>query len=198
MYIIPHLRNIDKYKQFCFKQFRFALVHFSSIWRIDRILSGSTSPGQSGPGSDGNQGSTLHSPKLQHYWNLTIRLFNVIFRKIVSRGSYSSVEKQSVYSTGLVSRNNIPHFEAQKSRRTSKCVLITIFRQNVTGSGYCTNKMSACGLLELYSLHVALRGFLTEFHIPPFHIGQLLHCRVRKVVEENSRRLGSCHLMSIT
>ena len=34
----------------------------SSIWYIDRILSGATTPGQSGPGSDGNEG-VLHIPK---------------------------------------------------------------------------------------------------------------------------------------
>ena len=44
--------------------------------------------------------STPHSPKLQHYWNLTIRLFSVISRTLV-RGSYPSAEKQSVYSTVL-------------------------------------------------------------------------------------------------
>ena len=31
----------------------------SSIWAIDRILSGATTPGQSGPGSNGNNG-VLH------------------------------------------------------------------------------------------------------------------------------------------
>ena len=30
-------------------------MHFSSIWPIDRILSGATTPGQSGPGSDGSE-----------------------------------------------------------------------------------------------------------------------------------------------
>ena len=31
-------------------------TQFSSIWQIDRTLSGSSSPGQSEPGSDGNEG----------------------------------------------------------------------------------------------------------------------------------------------
>ena len=31
-------------------------MHFSSIWPIDRTLSGATTPGQSVPGSDGNEG----------------------------------------------------------------------------------------------------------------------------------------------
>ena len=45
---------------------------------------------------------TLHSPKLQHYWNLTIRLFSVISRTFVE--SYSSAEMQSVYSAALADR----------------------------------------------------------------------------------------------
>ena len=39
-----------------FKQFSLALLQFSSIWPIDRNLSGATTLGQSGPGSDGNDG----------------------------------------------------------------------------------------------------------------------------------------------
>ena len=42
---------------------------------------------------------TPHSSKLQHYWNLTIRLFSVISRILVGGGSYPSAEKQFVYST---------------------------------------------------------------------------------------------------
>ena len=41
---------------------------------------------------------TPNSPKLQHYWTLTIRLFRVISRTLV-RESYRSVEMQSVFST---------------------------------------------------------------------------------------------------
>ena len=51
----------------------------SSSWSIDRTLSSATTPGQSGPGSDGNEG-ILH---IQLDWNFTIRLFSVIFRIIV-------------------------------------------------------------------------------------------------------------------
>ena len=36
-------------------------MHFSSIWLIDRTLSSATTWGQSGPGSDGNEG-VLHIP----------------------------------------------------------------------------------------------------------------------------------------
>ena len=42
---------------------------------------------------------TPHSPKLQDYWNLTIRLFSVISRALVGGGFYPSTEVQSVYST---------------------------------------------------------------------------------------------------
>ena len=45
---------------------------------------------------------TPHSPKLQHTWNLTIRLFSVIYRTLVGGGSYPSAEVQSVYSTAPV------------------------------------------------------------------------------------------------
>ena len=37
-------------------------TQFSSIWPIDRTLSGATTPGQSGPGSNGNEG-VLHIPQ---------------------------------------------------------------------------------------------------------------------------------------
>ena len=52
----------------------------SSIWPIDRTYSSVTTLGQSGPGSDRNERGTLHFPKLQHYWSLTIRLFSIISR----------------------------------------------------------------------------------------------------------------------
>ena len=46
-------------------------------------LSGATTPGQSGPGIDDNEGFTLH------YWNLTIRLVGVICRTLIwGGGSY--------------------------------------------------------------------------------------------------------------
>ena len=55
----------------------------SSIWPIDRTLSSASTPGQSGPRSDSNEG-VLHIPKkLQHCWNLTIRLFSVISTTLI-------------------------------------------------------------------------------------------------------------------
>ena len=58
----------------------------SSIWSIDWTLLGATISGQSGPKIDGNEEVPTHFPKLQHYWNLTIRLFSVISRTLVRGG----------------------------------------------------------------------------------------------------------------
>ena len=57
----------------------------------------------------------LHSPKLQHYWNLTIRLFSVISRTLIG-GSYPSAEMQLVYSTALDNWTN--------TQRNVQCSLI--------------------------------------------------------------------------
>ena len=43
-------------------------------------------PNQSGPESDGKLRVSLHFPKLQYYWSLTIRSFNVINRTFVFWG----------------------------------------------------------------------------------------------------------------
>ena len=63
-------------------------------WRfiepIDRVLSGATTLGLSGPGSNLQWRSALHFPKLQHHWNLTIRLFSVISRTLVEVGYHSA------------------------------------------------------------------------------------------------------------
>ena len=51
--------------------------HYTTRAPLDRISLGATTPGKSGPGSD------VNSPKLQNYWNLTIRLFSSIARTLV-------------------------------------------------------------------------------------------------------------------
>ena len=65
----------------------------SSIWPIDRILSGAR--GDLGAMA---MKSTQHSPMLQHYWSFTMRWFSVLFRTLIGRGSNPSAEMQSVYS----------------------------------------------------------------------------------------------------
>ena len=59
---------------------------FSSIWPIDRILSGATKSGPKWNWERWQWRGTLHSTKLQHYWNLIIRLFSVISRRFVGEG----------------------------------------------------------------------------------------------------------------
>ena len=67
-------------KTVLFQTIQFSIrTQFFSIWPIDTTLSGTTTLGQSWPGSIG----ILHSPKLQHYWSLTIRLYSVISRTLV-------------------------------------------------------------------------------------------------------------------
>ena len=60
----------------------------SSIWPIDRTPSGATTPDQSRPGSNGNEG-VLHSPKLQDK-SLTIKWFSVISRTLINGGGGSA------------------------------------------------------------------------------------------------------------
>ena len=76
-------------------------MQFSFTWPIDRTRSGATTPGQSGPRNECNEGVFRIPPKLQqHYWNLTIRLLSFICTILfLGGGSYPSAEKQSVYST---------------------------------------------------------------------------------------------------
>ena len=58
----------------------------SSIWLIDRTLSGATSPDQSALECNSNEVVLRIPPKLQYYWSLTIRLFDVISVTLVDRG----------------------------------------------------------------------------------------------------------------
>ena len=75
---------------------------FSSIWPIDRTLIKCYHSEPEWTWEQWQWRHTPHSPKPQHHWNLTIRLFSVISRTLVAGvGSYPSAEKLSVYSTAL-------------------------------------------------------------------------------------------------
>ena len=82
--------------QLSVKTVLFQTIQFSisPIWAIDRTLSDTTTPGQSGPGSDGNE-RVLCIP--QHYWSLTIRLFSVISKTFVVGGNLTLLQKCSQY-----------------------------------------------------------------------------------------------------
>ena len=71
----------------------------SSIQPIDKILSGATTPGLSGPGSDGNEG-VLNIPKSSGTnGDSQLDCLMPYSRHLVGRESYPSAEMQSVYST---------------------------------------------------------------------------------------------------
>ena len=55
----------------------------SSIWLMDRTISDASTLGQSGPGSNDNK-EVLHFPQSSSDWSLTIRLFNVMFRTLIT------------------------------------------------------------------------------------------------------------------
>ena len=80
----------------------------SSIWPIDRNLSGAITPGQSGSGSVGNE-EILHIP--QHYRSLTIRLFTVISRTFIGWGSLTPLQRCSLYSTAPTNSFNMDNLD---------------------------------------------------------------------------------------
>ena len=72
---------------------------FSIIWPIDRTLSGATTPGQSGPGSDGNK-ELLSIPHCSSITGTSPSDCSVSYPSYSLRGeSYPFSEIQLVYST---------------------------------------------------------------------------------------------------
>ena len=90
-------------KQFYSKQFSQAYVQFSSIWPIDRTLLGATTPGQSGPGSNGNEGVLRILQSSRIIRALPSDCF-VSYAGHSLGDSYPCAEKQSVYSTAPADR----------------------------------------------------------------------------------------------
>ena len=70
----------------------------SSIWPIDMTLSGATTPGQSGPGSDGNEG-VLRIPQNSSITGASLSDCLVSHPEHSWEKSYSSIEMQVIYST---------------------------------------------------------------------------------------------------
>ena len=69
----------------------------SFIWTIARNLSSATTPSQSGPGRDGNEG-LLHIPQSSSIAEASTSDYLVSYPEHSLGKSYPSVEKQSVYS----------------------------------------------------------------------------------------------------
>ena len=75
------------------------ITQFSSIWSIYRALSGTTIPGQIGPGSYGNEG-VLRIPQSSNITGASSSDCLVSYPgHLLERGSYPSAEVQSMYST---------------------------------------------------------------------------------------------------
>ena len=89
-------------KTVLFQAFQFSIsTLFSSIWLTDRALSGD------------NKKNALHSPKLQHYWNLTIRLFSIIYRTLVRGvGILTHLQKNSPSRLANSRWSALRHFNA--------------------------------------------------------------------------------------
>ena len=84
-------------KTVLFQTIQFSIsTQFSSIWPIDRTLSGATTPGQSEPGSDGNE-------RITQSFSITLALpsdssVSYLGHSLAQGWFYPSAEKQSVYS----------------------------------------------------------------------------------------------------
>ena len=87
-------------------------TQFSSIWPIDRTLSGASTPGQSGPGSDSYKG-VLHISQSSSITEASSSDCLVSYLGNSLRESYSSAEKQSVYSAAPANWAN--RFKAKAS-----------------------------------------------------------------------------------
>ena len=74
-------------------------TQFNSFWSIDRTLSGATTLGQSGPGSDDNE-DVLRIPQSPGITGTspTDRFVSYLGHLFGGGGSYSFAEKQLVYS----------------------------------------------------------------------------------------------------
>ena len=85
-------------KTVLFQAIQFSIsMQFSSIWPIDRTLSGATTPGQSGPGSDSNEG-VLCIPESSSITGTSLSDCLVLYSGHSLGESYSSVEMQSLGS----------------------------------------------------------------------------------------------------
>ena len=111
----------------------------SSIWSIERILSGPATPGQRGPGCNGNE-EVLCIP---HSSSITIRLFSVIYRTLVGAG----LTPLQRYSWGILQ----PQPTGQYNNKWRRCLWC---------NGYCRRKWTRRHefktWMRLIAFHIAL------------------------------------------
>ena len=70
-------------------------IHFSSTWFIDRALIRCYHSAAMQAWEQWQWRGTMHSPNLQHYWNLIIRLFSVISMTLVGWGGLTPFQRCS-------------------------------------------------------------------------------------------------------
>ena len=110
--------SMSKIGQFQTIQFSISM-HFSSIWPIDKTLSGTTTRGHSGPKSDGNEG-VLHIPQRSSITGTSLSDCLVLYSGHSLAGSYSSAAVQSVYSTPLHCHRSRVLMGPYRSNRTKQ------------------------------------------------------------------------------
>ena len=85
-------------KTILFQFFQFSIITlFTSIWPINRILSGATTPGQNGPGSNGNE-EVLRIRQSSSIIGTSASDCLVSYTRHSLEKSYLTTEMQSVYS----------------------------------------------------------------------------------------------------
>ena len=106
---------------------------FSSIQSIDKTLSGACTPGQSGPGSDGNKG-VLCIPRSSHITVASPLDCLMSYPGHSLRKSYSTAETQSMYSAanGLFKRETRDDSTKKKEFKTRGRIW------NIVGVCFCS------------------------------------------------------------
>ena len=122
--------------------------HFSSIWSIDRTLSGASTPGMSWPGNDGNEG-VFHSPQNS---------------SITETSPFHCLASYPGDSLGCLT----------PLQRRSKCILLLLLTvQTIAGNkSQCSNAYQHCSLMarqtKVQSLFVLYQSLKKRYMILPF------------------------------
>ena len=144
-------------------------MQFSSIWPINRTLSGTNTPGQSRPRSDGYERGTLHSPKAPALLkpHQQIVLCHIPDTRVCGEGGLTpSAEVQSVYSTTL----------ADWAKDYAKVVLQNIIKIEfiIVTQNSCSNYCSVCFLYDWLTCLNSLHFVNILKLISPLHKGGVL------------------------
>ena len=134
-------------------------THFSSIWSTDIALTGATTPSQSGPGSDGNEGVLRILQSSSITGTLTSDCF-VSYPGHLLGGSYLSAAMQSVYSAVLADWWEVyPFAEVQSVYSTAPAAwarqrkwddkISEMYKKNFCCSDIHITRVSICGYVRV-------------------------------------------------